>query len=67
MITKFQKLGGTQCNPTYANAKMPNYKILKYFLCITKFQKLGAHCVIPQMQMQTVRLYKVLKIFLWNT
>jgi len=27
MITKFQKSGGTQCNPTYANAKMPNYKI----------------------------------------
>ena len=40
MITKFQKSGGTQCNPTDVNAKMSDYKILKKILWITKFQKL---------------------------
>jgi len=63
MITKFQKSGGTQCNPTDVNAKMSDYKILKKILWITKFQKLWAPSVIPHMQMQRCQITKFSNIF----
>ena len=64
MITKFQKLGGTQCNPTYVNAKMSDYKILKKkFYGLQNFKYYGTPSVIPHMQMQRCQITKFSNIF----
>jgi len=59
MITKFQKSGGTQCNPTDVNAKMSDYKILKKkFYGLQNFKYYGTPSVIPHMQMQRCQITK---------
>jgi len=45
MITKFQKSGGTQCNPTDVNAKMSDYKILKKNSTDYKISNIMGHLV----------------------